>query len=155
MKYELLIPNKYKVFGWILFLSFAVLGLFCMYGEFKIPGFDLSIFNIKEDEGLSFSFNDYNLTNEFAFFGTTVGLLMVVFAKEKIEDEFIAMLRLKSLQWAVLISYIVLIVLNYTFYGFGFFGVLVYNSWTVLIVFIVKFNWSLYQLKKEGNQDEK
>lgn len=133
MKNSLLIPSKYKVLGWILFLAFAVLGLFCIYGEFKIPGFDLSFFNIKEDEGLNFNFNDYNLTNEFAFFGTTVGLLIIVFAKEKIEDEFIAMLRLQSLQWAVLISYIVLIVLNYTFYGFGFFGVLVYNCWTILM----------------------
>lgn len=153
MKNSLLIPNKYKVLGWIIFLAFAVLGYFCMYREFKIPGFDLSIFNIREDNSLTGG--DFNLTNELAFFGTTVGILMVVFAKEKIEDEFIAMLRLKSLQWAVLISYLVLIVLNFTIYGLGFFGVLFYNSWTVLIVFIVKFNWSLYQLKREGGLGEK
>ncbi len=153
MKNLLLLPNKYKVLGWILFLAFAALGFFCMYGEFKIPGFDLNIFNINEDNNITGG--DFNLTNELAFFGTTIGILMVVFAKEKIEDEFIAMVRLKSLQWAVLISYIVLIILNFTFYGLGFFGVLFYNSWTVLIVFIVKFNWSLYQLKREGMSDEK
>ena len=129
MKNALLISNKYKVLGWILFLAFAVLGLFCMYAEFKIPGFDLSVFNIKEDEGLSFSFNDYNLTNEFAFLGVTIGLLMIVFAKEKVEDEFIAMLRLKSLQWAVLLSYILLLIINLSIFGFGVLMGLIYNSW--------------------------
>ncbi len=153
MKNSLLIPNKYKVLGWILFLAFAVLGLFCMYADFKIPSFDLSIFNIKEDN--SFTGGDYNLTNELAFLGVTVGLLMIVFAKEKIEDEYIALLRLKSLQRAVLISYIILLILNFTAYGLSFSILLIYNSWTFLIIFILKFYWNLYQLKKEGNQGEK
>lgn len=153
MKNSLLIPNKYKVLGWILFIAFATLGLFCMYGEFKIPGFELNMFNSKTD-GLV-DFRDFNLTNELAFLGITIGLLMVVFAKEKIEDELITMLRLKSLQWAVLISYIILIILNFSVFGIAFLMMLVYNLWTVLIVFIVKFNFSLYQLKREGMSDEK
>lgn len=150
MKSSLLLPNKYKVLGWILFLVFATLGLFCILGDFKIPGFDISVFHIiKEDNSLTGG--DFNLTNELAFLGITVGLLMIVFAKEKIEDEYIALLRLKSLQWALLISYIILLILNFTAYGLSFAMLLIYNSWTFLIIFILKFYWSLYQLKKEGN----
>ena len=149
MKNSLLLPNKYKVFGWIIFLLFATLGIFCMLIDFKIPGFQIYKF-----VGGSFNFEDYNLTNEFAVFGITIGLLMTVFTKEKIEDEYISMLRLKSLQWAVLLSYIVLIALNFSFYGLVFLNLLVYNIWTILLIFIIKFYWSLYKLRKEGLQDE-
>lgn len=153
MKNSLLLPNKYKVLGWILFLAFGFLGFFCMIYEFEIPGFELNISNAKSDSVADF--RNFNLTNEIAFLGITTGLLMVVFAKEKIEDEFISILRLKSLQWAVLLSYIILIVLNFSVFGIAFLMMLVYNLWTVLIVFIIKFNIALFKLNKEGIVDEK
>ncbi|MBC7617156.1 MAG: hypothetical protein H7202_13905 [Pedobacter sp.] len=149
MKNSLLLPNKYKVFGWVIFLLFATLGIFCMLIDFKIQGFQIYKF-----VGGSFNFEDYNLTNEFAVFGITIGLLMIVFTKEEIEDEYISVLRLKSLQWAVLLSYVVLIVLNFSAYGLVFLILLVYNIWTTLLIFIIKFYWSLYKLRKEGLQDE-
>lgn len=149
MKNSLLLPNKYKVFGWVIFLLFATLGIFCMLIDFKIQGFQIYKF-----VGGSFNFEDYNLTNEFAVFGITIGLLMIAFTKEEIEDEYISVLRLKSLQWAVLLSYVVLIVLNFSAYGLVFLILLVYNIWTTLLIFIIKFYWSLYKLRKEGLQDE-
>lgn len=155
MKNSLLLPNRYKLLGWIIFLLFTVLGLFCMIEEFKIPGFQFYEIPKGSFESITFGFEDYNLTNELAALGITVGLLMIVFAKEKLEDEYLTMLRLKSLQWAVLVSYIILMVLNFSFYGLGFLILLVYNLWTTLVVFIIKFYWSLYQLKKEGMRDEK
>lgn len=99
--------------------------------------------------------NDYNLTNEFAMLGITLGLLMIVFAKERIEDEYISILRLRSLQWAVLINYIILIIINSSFYGLGYIFIITYNIWTLLLVFILKFYWNLYQLKREGAKNEK
>lgn len=155
MKNSLLLPNKYKVLGWILFLAFGVLGLFCMIEDFKLLGFQFYEIPTGSFDSITFGFEDYNLTNEIAALGITIGLIMIVFAKEKVEDEYLTMLRLKSLQWAVLISYIILIIINFSFYGLGFLILLVYNSWTLLVVFIIKFNWSLYQLKKEGIVDEK
>ncbi|MEH3115916.1 hypothetical protein [Pedobacter terrae] len=157
MKNSLLISSKYKVLGWIIFICFATLGIFCMVEGFEIPGFQLlsTIEQTGEDSVSMDLFGTYNLTNELALLGITVGLLMIVFAKEKIEDEFISMLRLKSLQWAVLLSYIVLIVINFTAYGLNFLSLLVYNLWTVLIIFIIRFYWSLYRLKKEEVTDEK
>lgn len=154
MRNSLLIPSKYKVFGWIIFLLFATLGAFCVINDFEIPG--LQIYHISKEaaESLSSGFQDFNLTNEFAIFGITIGLLMITFAKEKIEDEYISMLRLRSLQWAVLLSYIILLILNFSFYGLTFLFLLVYNVWTTLLIFIIKFYWSLYQLKK-GDKNEK
>ncbi len=151
MKNTLLLPNKYKVIGWVTFLSFAALGLACIYLEFEISGFQLYY---PKKQGL-FDFSQYNLTNEFALFGTTIGLLMITFAKEKTEDEYISLLRLKSWQWSVLISYIILIVLNFSIYGMDFLRFLTYNLWTILIVFVIKFNWSLHKFRKEELANEK
>ena len=121
MKNTLLLPNKYKVIGWVTFLIFTVFGLTCVYLELKIPGFQL--YYPKQDGFLDF--DQYNLTEELSLTGITLGLLMIVFAKEKIEDEYISMLRLKSLQWSVLISYLILIVLNFSVYGMAFLSILI------------------------------
>ena len=153
MKNSLLIPNQYKVFGWITFLLFATLGVFCMVNDFRIPG--LQVYHISKEsvESAGIGFQDYNLTNEFAVLGITIGLLMITFSKEKIEDEYISMLRLKSLQWAVLLSYIILLILNFSFYGISFLILLVYNAWTTLLIFIIKFYWSLYQFRKGAKNE--
>lgn len=151
MKNTLLLPNKYKVIGWVTSLSFAALGLACMYCEFKIPGLQLYY---AENEAL-LDFADYNLTNELALTGIALGLLMVAFAQEKTEDEYVSHLRLKSWQWSVLVSYAVTFLIIFTFYGFNFLSGLIHNIYTVLIVFIIKFNWSLYKFRKEGLENEK
>lgn len=150
MKDSFLLPNQYKVFGLIITAVFGILGYFCMSTDFKIPNFQI----YEPQDQSSFSFSDYNLTNELAFLGVTVGLLMISFAKEKMEDELIVNLRLRSLQWSVLISFSLLIIISFSAYGLGFLFLLVYNVWTVLLVFIIKFHVCLYQLKKES-RDEK
>ncbi len=149
MENSLLIPGKYKVIGWIIFILFACLGVATLYWEYKIPGFALPL----KESGLSFA--DYNLTNEFALAGLVIGLMMIVFAREKIEDEYISLLRLKCWQWSVLISFGILFILNFVFYGPSFYIVLIYNMFTIPLIFIVKFNYSLYRLRREREEDEK
>jgi hypothetical protein len=150
MENSLLIPGKYKVIGWIIFILFACLGLATLYWDYKIPGLVLPI---KERGGLSFA--DYNLTNELALAGLIIGLMIIVFAREKIEDEYISLIRLKCLQWSVLISFGILFILNFTIYGTSFYTVLIYNMFTVPLIFIAKFNYSLYRLRREREEDEK
>jgi hypothetical protein len=150
MENSLLIPGKYKVIGWIIFILFACLGMATLYWDYKIPGLVLPI---KEKGGLSFA--DYNLTNELALAGLIIGLMIIVFAREKIEDEYISLIRLKCLQWSVLISFGILFILNFTIYGTSFYTVLIYNMFTVPLIFIAKFNYSLYRLRREREEDEK
>ena len=100
-------------------------------------------------------FADYNLTNELALAGLLIGLMMISFAKEKMEDEYLSLLRLKCWQWSVLISFGVLFILNFVFYGTAFYSFLIYNMFTVPLIFIAKFNFSLYLLRREREEDEK
>jgi hypothetical protein len=147
MENSLLIPGKYKVVGWIIFTLFACLGLATLYWDYRIPGLVLPL---KES-----IFFDANLTNELALAGVIIGLMIIVFAREKIEDEYISLMRLKCLQWSVLISFGILFILNFVFYGGSFYVVLIYNMFTIPLIFIGKFNYSLYCLRREREEDEK
>lgn len=144
MNNNLLISAKYKVLGWSLVIVFGVLGLLCLNYDFEL---NFLAYNLNSIDGL---FTNNNFTNEVAFTGTIVGFLIIVFSKQRIEDEYISLLRLKSLQLSVFLSYLILIVLNFCFYGLAFYDFIFYNTFTVLIVFIITFNWKLVKLKKEG-----
>ena len=67
---------------------------------------------------------------------------------EKNEDEYIAGLRLSSLLWAVCVSYLLLLIAFVLVYGTPFLNVMVYNMFTVLIIFIIRFNYLLHKNSK-------
>ena len=73
------------------------------------------------------------------------GGLLVGFSKEKNEDEYISRLRLSSLLWAVLVNYALLSVAFVFVYDTAFLSVMVYNMFTVLIIFIIRFNYILFR----------
>jgi hypothetical protein len=137
MGFTLLLPHKFKRIGLLLLLPSFILGIFNLYNEFEF-GF-LTIENTAKGD---FD-GDINLTDEFALTGTIVGLLFIAFAREKQEDEYIESIRLKSLQWAVLVNYFLLLIATWLVHGaqgFTFIDVMIYNMLTVLIIFIVRFH---------------
>ncbi|WP_222536739.1 hypothetical protein [Pedobacter polysacchareus] len=156
MKNHLLLPSKYKVFGWILFLVSAVLYIYCcsIYPSMHdgknlgIPGFTWSYPSL-------FTFGDNELTTAIFSSGVLMGLLMICFSKEKNEDEYISLIRLRSWQWAVLVYFGILFFVNLLVYGMEFSIFALYNVLTIFIVFIVKFYYSLFKLSRERLVDEK
>ena len=70
---------------------------------------------------------------------------MVGFSKEKQEDEFIAEVRLNSLLWAVAVNYILLLLAFIFVYGTPFLQVMIYNMFTILVIFIARFHYILYK----------
>lgn len=148
MKNSLLISNKFKVIGWIIFVLFA--------GSYIV----MDVFDLHLPKGTfifvqRYSWADDSMWDEIILSFVIIGLLLISFSKEKHEDEYISLLRLKSWQWSVLISYGVLFIATWTIYGGMFLAFMIYNMLTVLLVFIIKFNFSLYRLRKEGITDEK
>ncbi len=89
--------------------------------------------------------NSQNLTDEIAAIGVIFSLLLIAFSREKVEDEMIGQLRLEALQWSVYANYIVLAIAILTLYDNAFFSVMIYNMFTVLLVFITRFRWLLYR----------
>lgn len=133
MKPKLLLHNRYKLIGLIIFLPSLALGIAIRFFDFT-----LSFLNTRIDKMVLDSARDY--TDEMALTGIIVGLLLIAFSREKEEDEFINKIRLESLQWAILFNYILLLIATWVVYDFDFIDVMVYNMLTILLIFIIRFH---------------
>ena len=114
----------------------------------------LSIYNgnsIFGSGGGFFKIIENSILDELISLAIIIGGLIVGFSKEKIEDEFIYKLRKDSLVWALLFNYMVLVFAILFIYDFTFFDVLVFNMFTPLIFFIVRFNFLKH---KSGTNEE-
>jgi hypothetical protein len=152
MTTQLLLPNRYKKIGWIILIPATILGLILCYYEFGADWLWAKVFAIAS-EGSEFhykyfTFTKTNITNTVIGGFFIIGAVLVGFSKEKKEDEFITELRLSSLLWAVLVSYILLFIAFIFVYGTPFLDVMVYNMFTVLIIFIVRFNYLMHKNSK-------
>lgn len=141
MQSKLLLPNRYKLIGLFVFIPFLLLGIAVRFYEF---GFAFLEFSVRTDNGI-FDNNHQDLTDEIALTGIIIGLLLIAFSREKEEDEFIGKIRLESLQWAVLINYILLLIATWMVYNFSFIDVMMYNMLTVLLIFILRFHIVLWK----------
>lgn len=152
MSHKLLLPNKYKMIGWILLIPSTILGLYLSFNNYN--GFDITVktFSLFSDELFGktkfLTFVRADITNTIVGVLFIIGALMVSFSKEKNEDEFIANLRLSSLMWAVLVNYFLLLIGFLFIYDLAFINVMAYNMFTVLIIFIIRFNYILYKNNK-------
>lgn len=147
MKTNLLLPARYKKIGIILFIPSLVLGLLVRFKEISFDFLTIQFSSANKDAytGKVDFENLINLTDELAISGLIISLLFIAFAREKQEDEFIHHNRLESWQWAVLVNYTLLFVGIWLVHGLDFIDVMMYNMLTVLIIFIIRFNYVLYK----------
>jgi hypothetical protein len=146
MSSKLLLPNKFKMIGWCLFIPATIFGIIISITDYEVSWLHTKVLALFSD-GISGKghFFETNITN------TTVGVLFIIgamfvgFSKEKREDEFIEKLRLSSLLWAVWVNYALLLLAFVFIYGTDFLTVMIYNMFTVMIIFIVRFNYILYK----------
>ncbi len=142
MKASNLMPYRVKRLGWVILLPSLILGIMVMYFEFELPGFSVII--PYENLGpFSSGANKNNLTDELVSIIAIVSLALIAFSEEKEEDEWVSKIRLESLQWSVYANYILLILAILFVYDMHFFEALVYNMYTILILFILRFNYVL------------
>jgi hypothetical protein len=127
MKSKLLLPHAYRMYGWVIFVPFLILGLAHLYTDFSFAFLD---FRLPVYNGETFYTEGSNLTDEIAALGLIISLMMIAFSKEKIEDEQISRLRLDSLQWSVYVNYLVLAFAIIFVHGMAFLDAMVYNMFT-------------------------
>jgi uncharacterized membrane protein len=74
------------------------------------------------------------------------GMVLFAFSKERIEDEQIAQLRMDSLQWAVYLSYLLLIIaLAIDTNKADLRDIIHMNVWVPLLIFILLFRFKMYR----------
>ncbi|MCX6185655.1 MAG: hypothetical protein NTU43_01500 [Bacteroidetes bacterium] len=152
MKTRFLFPYSFKRMGWIMLVPSCIVGLIVYFMDYQFPFLDVKVFAIAGSFPFSpranFSLSDNNITDELLCILIIVGALFVACSEEKMEDEFIAQTRLESLLWATYINYILLLLAMIFVYGVEFFSVLVFNMFTHLLIFLLRFNYILYKNNK-------
>lgn len=131
MKTRFLFPYYFKFIG----LAFIVLA--------HVPY--THIFQMHDSDGLFDRAHVFFITNLLMI---VIGLLMIAFSKEKIEDEQITQLRLDSLQWAIYLNYTILVLSLIFTKGIDAIDILRLNLWVPLVFFIIRFRWVLYRLNR-------
>lgn len=141
MKTKWLFPHSFRLLGGLIFIPSLVLGLATLYAEFEWKFLTVSFI---QTDFFGQRVNQ-NLTNEVAGLGLIIGLMMIAFSREKVEDEMIGQLRLEALQWSVYANYLILAISMLTVFDEDFFSVMIYNMFTVLLVFIARFRWLIHR----------
>lgn len=160
MKTRYLFPAKYKVLGWFLLGLGLVLGVVLMVNDFDYPDISMQVFPIIGEKASVFTQNERltwsenNIADELASICIIIGGLLVAFSRAKEEDEYHSKIRVESLIWAVYVNYGILLLSILFVYDMPFFSVLIYNMFTILLFFIVRFHYMLYKMKKQLSDEE-
>ena len=155
MKTRFLFPHKYKKIGWIFLIPSTLFGLFVIFTDYEPEWLNLPMFTFySQGFPLSdnhttayFSLIETNIANETVGVFFIVSAMLVAFSKAKNEDEFITKIRLESLVWATFVHFGILLMGILFVFDLEFFTFMVFNMFTLLIIFIVRFNIALYKSK--------
>lgn len=158
MKANYLFPNKFKRIGWFILIPSAIIGLITLIYEYEPSFLDFNVPAIFIDDFFTdkklFGMVKNNILNEIFGIVIIISSLFVAFSKEKSEDEYISKIRLESLVWAVYVNYGILLFSFLFIFDFSFLWVMIFNMFTVLLFFIIRFNWQISKLKKSVNYEE-
>jgi hypothetical protein len=158
MKKQILLPHFCKWIGLVVLTVGLTLGVF----HDKIESSKIFSVEFKNDN----AFRRYLLSTDFAIsvkndsvelnFTYTLqilfiilGGLMMVFSREKCEDEFIANIRLRSLLIAFFINYLLVIIADLLVYGLDFLVIITYNLYTIMIIHLIVFHILLWKNSKK------
>lgn len=159
MKTHFLLPNKFKTIGWILFTPSLLISVLISITNFNIDSYlKIKVFALAETGILGpnnyFKIIINSVSDELLLFGLIIGGILIGFSKLKIEDEFTSKIRYESLVWATYLNYGLILLFTIFIYGMSYLNVLFYNTFTLLLFFIIRFHYSIYKLNKSSNDDE-
>jgi len=158
MKVNYLFPNKFKKIGWFILIPSAIIGFVTLIYEYEPNFLDFNVPAIFIDDLFTdqklFGTVKNNILNEIFGILIIVSSLFVAFSKEKSEDEYISKIRVESLVWAVYVNYGILLFSFLFIFDFSFLWVMIFNMFTVLLFFILRFNWQISKLEKSAYYEE-
>ena len=155
MKAPKLIDYRYRTLGWVIFIPCFLLGILIMFSGLEFDMFETKTFAFFNHELLGkqqwFTIIDNNILDELLTLGMVISSIILMFSKEKIEDEYTRSLRLNALAWAIVANYLILAIFTILFYGAVYYSFLIINLFTIPIIFLMRFN---YLKHKQDNNEE-
>lgn len=154
MDTKLLLPNRFKRIGWVLFVPCLILTILSILQltpalSFFDDGHILSqwtTIKVPEKGALEtlFDENSNDLAGEILMTLTAIGFFFVAFSRERTDDEWIMKVRLESLLWAFYVHLGAFLVAVWFSYSLAFYAVLSWNMLTAPLVFLARFHWIVY-----------
>lgn len=159
MKTHFLFPNRFKIFGWILFIPSLIMFIVTSIFNIDIDKYmNIKVFAIYEEtigeKPGFFKIIEDSFSYELITISIIIGGLLICFSKLKNEDEYISKIRYESLVWATYFNYFLILFFTLFLYGMPFLNVIVYNIYTVLIFFMIRFHYLMYKLNTNSKDDE-
>jgi hypothetical protein len=144
MKNKLLLPHQFKFIGLTILIPAFAAGIAALFFEWQWSLLDVNLPGWLPGVGSGlFGGPKNNLTDEVVLSFTLLAMLILCFSAEREEDEFIRHNRLESLQWAVLINYIILFTAVWLVYNNEFWYVMILSMLTIPAIFLMRFHWVL------------
>jgi hypothetical protein len=146
MESKMLLPHRFSRIGWFLAVPFLIWAIGFLVAEktFALDALELTFGSgdkTSSNENFFFNLKSNNFTDELVAIGLMAGLILIAFSKEKIEDEWVAKLRLDALLWGVFINALLLFVAFIVLYNNAFWCFMNINLFTPLLIFIIRFNY--------------
>lgn len=154
MDTKLLLPNRYKRLGWILFVPCLILMILALLEvnqniNFLGEGHMLSKWTTlapaeKSSLGRILEGQSNDLAGEILMTLTAIGFFFVAFSRERTDDEWIMKVRLESLLWAFYVHLGAFFLSVWLSYSLAFYVFLSWNMLTAPLVFLARFHWIVY-----------
>ena len=159
MKTPFLLPNHFRKLGWFLFVPGLLLAILIPALSLDTEKYlNVTVFALYDSgimqEPKAFTWIQNSIVDELLLVLLIVGGILIGFSRLKDEDELIGKIRYESLVWATYLNYAVILFLTIFIFGFWYYNVLLYNTFTLILFFIVRFHYKLYQLQKAAKDDQ-
>ena len=146
-----LLPHTYKKIGWFLLLPAFVAGVYVWFISDFTDGPKINTFGYFGDELFGgqkkspIRIDDIRVIPNVISVLFLIGGLLIMFSKEKKEDEYINQIRLNSFQYSVFLNYILLFFCIVFIHGIPFYHVMVYNLFTIILIYILRFHYLIHK----------
>jgi phage shock protein PspC (stress-responsive transcriptional regulator) len=160
-KTAFLLPRNFRFVGIFFFIAGVIAGIARFYFGFKPKFLTIDFFALYSyyiNEKFMQSVRN-NFGEEITGFLIVTGLFMIAFAREKVENEQIGLIRLKAFFYSFYLNFIFLLLALLFTFGFAFIYLLMFNMVFGLVAYIVSFKIMLFMhyrktLKSTDNNND-
>ena len=142
-----LLPHIFKRIGWFIMIPSMILGILHLIIPDLISSIQITTYGYFGNNFLQGEIKPPVRFGRISLIPNLVGLLlllggiMLMFSKEKKEDEYINQIRLRSFHSSVFINYGILFFCILFFHNLSFFYVMILNLYTIIIIYVFRFHY--------------
>lgn len=158
----MLLPRGFKKIGWVILIPALWLAGIAIFNDNNSTGIARIIEQLIAQGRVSptveaarhFTNGVEAWVNNFMIIGIIAGCLFITCSRERIEDEMIGRIRLNSLLLSLYINFLLMIIAALTVYDLDFIDVMVYNLFTLPMLFLIIYEVSIVRFKYSVKDEE-